>query len=282
MVAYPIPKRLIPALAPATAGLVGVCVALACMLMPSDVLEIIVLDSGIPALLPAAAPPLGWTARTALAMIAGGGAAAVSWLAVYLLLGSDAVESPAPKLPVESKPIFTLPKMPKFSWPSLPSRAPDKTAVVPVLRRADAHPDAPPRAPLLATRDLGTPFLDVRAPKAPPVECDLPRDLDAPLSAFDPDAIPVVAADPVRAVTPLSPVRGSAIQQEGERFEAYVLRPPVAAKPAEPPIAAPRTDATIHALLDRLERGVTARAAAAPKPASVDTALDDLRRLATR
>ena len=34
---------------------------------------------------------------------------------------------------------------------------------MPVLRRADAHPDAPPRRPVFANSDLGTPFLDVKA-----------------------------------------------------------------------------------------------------------------------
>lgn len=35
------------------------------------------------------------------------------------------------------------------------------------MRRADAHPDAPPRAPILAMRDLGAPFMDVAPEPAP-------------------------------------------------------------------------------------------------------------------
>lgn len=279
MAAYPFPKRL--KLTPLFACLVGGGVAIACMTMPADVLEVIVLDSGIPALLPAAAPPLGWTARTAMAMIAGGGALAIAWLAAFLLLngeGAVTVEAKLPKLPKLSK-LPTLPKLPALPvMPRLPNlkallpqRSPAPLAdAVPVLRRSDAHPDAPPRAPLLATRDLGTPFLDVRAEARPPAENDLPRDLDAPLSAFDPDAIPAVPAAPARPVPPLVK-RSPAIQQEGERFETFELTPP---------IAAPRTDATIHALLDRLERGVARNAR--PATGEVDKALGDLRRLATR
>lgn len=275
MVAYPIPKRLKLPLTPAFAASIGVSVALACMLMPSDVLEIMILDSGIPALLPAAQPPLGWTARTALAMVAGGGAAAAAWLAAFLLLGGEGVVR------------IAVPRLPAL--PSLPARVkrakttidPDATPV-PVLRRADAHPDAPARAPLLATRDLGTPFLDVRAPQAKPVERDLPHDLDAPLSDFDPHAIPEVPAEPVRAVAPLQAVPNPAVPEDGERFEAFELRPPVQPPLSQPPIAAPRTDATIHALLDRLERGVSTRKPAGPLPIEVDDALGELRRLATR
>lgn len=274
MVVYPVSKRLKLALTPAFAIAVGACVALACMVMPSSVLEAMILDSGVPALLPAAEPPLGWTARTALAMIAGGGASAAAWLAAFLLLGGEGIVS----IPL------SLPRLPdgralaRWIGRLRPARTvADADASVPVLRRADAHPDAPARAPLLATRDLGTPFLEVRAPA--PVERDLPRDLDAPLSAFDPHAIPEVPAEPIRAIAPLHAVPNPAVPEDGERFEAFELRPPVPQPLSQPPIAAPRTDATIHALLDRLERGVSTRT---PSGAAPGDALNELRRLATR
>ena len=84
------------------------------------------------------------------------------------------------------------------------------------------------------------------------------------------------------AVAPLHAVRNPAVIEAGERFEAFELRPPVAAPLDQPPIAAPRTDATIHALLDRLERGVSNRAGPPSRPGVVDDALSELRRLATR
>ena len=276
MVAYPIPTRLKLSLAPTFAIAAGLCVALACMVAPADVLETIVLDSGVPALFPAAAPPLGWTARTALAMIAGGGVAAVVWVATMLLLGGEREVTFAPRRLA----IPTLPALSKLAFRAARDRITVETA--PVLRRADAHPDAPARAPLLALRDLGTPFLYVRAPAPEPVERDLPRDLDAPLAAFDPHAIPDVAAEPVRPVAPLHAVRNPAVIEAGERFEAFELRPPVAAPLDQPPIAAPRTDATIHALLDRLERGVSNRAGPRSRPGGIDDALSELRRLAAR
>ncbi|MGK6356864.1 hypothetical protein ACMGDH_16750 [Sphingomonas sp. DT-207] len=112
----------------------------------------------------------------------------------------------------------------------------------PVLRRADAHPDAPSRPPLLAMRDLGTPFLEIRAsetrpvPEAPvPIERALPRDLSQPLAAFDPGAI---RDAPLAAPAKLPS-----------------LRP----RPRDERITRPETEASIHALLDRLERGMVRR-----------------------
>jgi hypothetical protein len=119
----------------------------------------------------------------------------------------------------------------------------------PVLRRADAHPDAPSRPPLLAMRDLGTPFLEIRAsetrpvsaaaapiePALLPVERALPRDLSQPLAAFDPGAI--------RDVPLAAPAR----------------LPSLRAKPRDERITRPETEASIHALLDRLERGMIRR-----------------------
>lgn len=251
MVAFPIRRSLKLPLAPLSAIVAAAFVAGGCLLMPGAVLETAMLDSGIPALFPAAEPPLGLTARLALAVTAGAGAAAAAWFVALLILGGDDVVTLRPRA-IAPEPVAK--------------------ARVPVLRRADAHPDAPPRAPLLATRELGVPFLDVRAPR-PPVEADLPRDLDAPLSAFDPDAIPAVPVEPVRAVAPL--------YAPGERFEAFELRPPVRPAPEQPPIAAPRTDATIHALLDRLERGVARKIEPAREHGLEDT-LSDLRRMAAR
>jgi hypothetical protein len=42
------------------------------------------------------------------------------------------------------------------------------------FRRADAHPDAPPREPIIASRDLGEPFMEVGAFAPPPL--DEPRE----------------------------------------------------------------------------------------------------------
>jgi len=353
-------------LAPLIAAVAGGLAALGVAMIPVPALEALVMDSGLPSVLAMAEPPLGTTARLAVALGAGAFVGAFMWLSAFILLGSRGLTI-GESAEAESDP---------------------EQVPLPVLRRADAHPDAPPRPPLLATRDLGRPFLEVRAavpvaapeeehvdfdaifppraitpPKAPEpvvvlapepvvelpapvvvavpepvieapkvhevhakavfepepeapevhqvhdlhareaqplVEQELPVDLGQPLSAFDPQAIPVV---PKPAPVPLAPLRRQprpSIFDESERFEIFELTPPprrhvpepVAEAPAVPVrerIVRPETDASIHALLERLERGVadkqiaaTPRAAAKAQERGLEEALVTLRNLARR
>lgn len=227
-------QRLSFALAPAAGLALGMVVAALFLLMPLATLESLVLASGIPALVAAAEPPLGFTARLVIALFSALLLGGLLWFALFLAFGGR-----------------TLAIGPEEDLPADPA--------VPVLRRADAHPDAPPRAPLHAQRELGTPFLQVRAaapepvaapPPPPPVEQPLPADLDQPLAAFDPGAF---AARPAR----FGP---------GERIATFDLPVPPPA-PAPPPRREPvrPTEATITALLDRLERGVAQRAPGTPE-----------------
>lgn len=332
-------------LAPLIAAVAGGLAALGVAMIPVPALEALVMDSGLPSILAAAEPPLGLTARLAVALGAGAFVGAFMWLSAFILLGSRGLTIGGDAEPVDSEEV-----------------------ALPVLRRADAHPDAPPRPPLLATRDLGRPFLEVRAaapvepedervdfevifpprPMTPPVaivapepvaeapkvhevhandvdesiveaaevraeelpeplvealpliEQDMPVDFDQPLSAFDPQAIPAV---PKPAPVPLAPLRRTprpSIFDESERFEIFELTPPVRAHvppplpeaPVAPPrerIVRPETDASIHALLERLERGVadkqiaaTPRAQARAQERGLEDALVTLRNLARR
>lgn len=251
-------------IAPLVAGVLGGVAALCALAVPTSVLEALVMDSGIPAVVSAAEPPLGFTARAAIALAGGGAVALFSWFALSVLLGTRGV---------------TIGK----------AEAPDFHAVAtPVLRRADAHPDAPPRPPLLATRDLGMPF-DIRSAAEPVaeesvaeriqeglVEQPLPRDLDQPLSAYDPDAVPDVPMPAPVVLPSLSHAPRPQVFDENERFEVFELTPPVR-EPAprlvarsEEAITRPETEATVHALLERLERGVVRKATVAPVPVRVE------------
>lgn len=333
-------------LAPLIAAVAGGFAALGVAMIPVPALEALVMDSGLPSILAAAEPPLGLTARLAVALGAGAFVGAFMWLSAFILLGSRGLTIGGEAGPVDSAEV-----------------------PVPVLRRADAHPDAPPRPPLLATRDLGKPFLEVRAgaPAAPAepedeqvdfdvifpprpisapvlapmpamvpepvaeaaevyelhtmlapipapepvaeaasqplVEQDMPIDFDQPLSAFDPQAIPAV---PKPAPVPLAPLRRTprpSVFDASERFEIFELTPPVRAHVPPPlpeavaPVAAaprerivrPETDASVHALLERLERGVadkriapTSRAEAKQQERGLEEALVTLRNLARR
>lgn len=277
-------QRLTLPLAPAVAIAGGLLIALTLLFMPAAPLEQLVTASGIVAIVAAAEPPLGFTARIALALILGGGFAGFTCLGLNLLIGD---------------------------------RDLDLGQAGALLRRSDIHPDAPPRPPLFAARDLGTPFLDVKAPtetaaeREPdaeeivfaPAEQSLPSDLDQPMAAYDPGAL---LAEPLPAPEPLVPLAPRpALIDPGDRFETFELTPversaalplrastpsdavPRYAKPD--PVVAPETEATVHDLLARLERGIAARPVV-PKPMPVATApatgslagtLGDLRRLAT-
>lgn len=125
---------------------------------------------------------------------------------------------------------------------------------IPIIRRADAHPDARPRPPLRATYELDLPAWATPKGEAPqegaPQEDamdarDLPADLDQPLAAFDPLAIPAVPLPP-----PVPPRRERAASP-AQRASAH--------RDAADRLVRPETDATVHALLERLERGVVRR-----------------------
>ena len=222
-------QRLNLPVAPLAAAFVGGLAALAFALLPGSMLEDFVLDSGIAAVIPAAEPPLGVTARAVLILAGGGGAALILWFGLFLLLGSRTIVIQGTVEDGEEPPL--------------------------VLRRADAHPDAPARRPLFANRDLGTPFLEVRAERPvhvvaeeraaatfvepiTPVERELPVDLDQPLAAFDPQAIPDEPIDWFPTPAPLLPVARQQVFDPGERFETFELTP-MTREAVESPAAAP-------------------------------------------
>ncbi len=204
-------------------------VGMAFVALPAAWLEAVVQASGVAALLPVAEPPLGATARAVLALGGGALTATVVWAALYILFGAGGF------------------------FVATPPRADGG----PVVRRADAHPDAPPRRPLTAAELTGTPAplgrADYPVPSIPvpmsgPQERTVPSDLDTPLSALDPAAIPVVPKEPVRPVASLAP---------GERMHTFALTPPPPPKP-QPQAEMP----SIDALLRRLEQGAGRRVGA--------------------
>ncbi len=176
MVAYPhirLRRLRLNAAIPPTGGIAAaVLVAFVFTILPQDMLEDWTWNSGIAALIPVAQPPLGVTARAILALGFGVIAAAVVWSSLYLLFGPGGFFAP---------------------------RAPAADGV-PVLRRADSHPDAPARRPISAAADFGDPVPTPVLPPVPPLVRDLPDDLDQPLAAYDPHAILPAPREPVRPV----------------------------------------------------------------------------------
>lgn len=211
----------------AAAG-VGTLAAVSFLAIPADMLEALVWRSGVAALVPVAQPPLGITARAVLALGSGALSAAVVWSALYLLFGPGGFLDPA-----------------KAADPDMP-----------VIRRADAHPDAPPRKPL-SVADLGMPMMEVIA--VPDAERPIPADLDQPLAAFDPHAILPVPMEPVRPVAPLAKPE-PVVEPSFARIETFDLPPVVATRPV---VAEPDAKPSIEALLRRLEQGAGRRRHAA-------------------
>ena len=117
---------------PALAGLAAVAVGFSIFAMPNALFSGLVAQSGLPDILAAAQPPLGMKARGA-AVAAG---VILVFAAVVILLGALDRLSRRPKRKPAASPNFDTPK----------------------VRRADAHPDAPTRAPLLAGSELSEPF----------------------------------------------------------------------------------------------------------------------------
>jgi hypothetical protein len=108
-------------------------VAFALFAVPDDLFAGLVEASGLPSVLAAAQPPLGNTARFAAIAVASTAAFLFVWL-VLRALGGKPVQAKRRTAPV-------------------PIEVP-----LPRIRRADAHPDAPARRPLLAGLELGVPF----------------------------------------------------------------------------------------------------------------------------
>lgn len=109
------------------ATLAGLSVAFAAFAIPSDLLNELVGSSGLASLFAAVEPPLGVKTRIII-----GAAGSVAMFATVLLLlrWLDRLGSH----PIEAEP----------KWG-------------PRLRRRDSHPDAPPRVPLFAARELAEP-----------------------------------------------------------------------------------------------------------------------------
>jgi hypothetical protein len=164
----------------------------------SSVLGRVVVMTGLPAIIPAAAPPLGFTAHALLALImafAGGAIGLAIGLAVQLRL---AAEAPAPN--------FAPPRRAAAPTPqsaAAPVNTPANTDA-PKVRARDAHPDAPPRRPLELTDALVADPIPMGA-EAAAAQFETPEEEPILLSAL----APVELAEPVLAIPapePTAPV----------------------------------------------------------------------------
>lgn len=135
----------------ALAALAGLAVALLFLWMPVGLVEMLVASSGLSEALPAAAPPLGLKARLIMAGFAG--------LMAVGIIGLTRRDSGVLALEDETGRANRVQGARKmgFAFSKLTALARGRAASepdMPVLRRADAHPDAPSRPPIFASRDF--------------------------------------------------------------------------------------------------------------------------------
>jgi hypothetical protein len=155
----------------ALALMTGIAAIAAVVSLPVGLMELGVTSSGLSELFPAAAPPLGWTARAILAGFAGVMGFGIGLVASRM----DAAEG-------EEQMGFAFSKLAALPWTRRRTRDPE----MPVIRRADAHPDAPPRRPIFASSDFDAP--DFFTPPASAVAADTPIALGAAAPADEPEA----------------------------------------------------------------------------------------------
>lgn len=272
----------------------GVIMAALVATMPQDGIDAMAGHLALTRIIPAAAPPIGATGRTLLALAALMPFVAIAAGVWRLFTGVGGAGAGRRAVPVVAE------------------RGP-------TVRRADAHPDCPPRFPIRADADLGPPLpmvIDGGGRTERRGEQPLPADLDQPLAAFDPIAIPDVPREPARAVPPLAtvvipareadaivaveptPAREPDPHHPGDEPAVSADMPepePEVAAASEPDPELPRAGGddeeadSIAGLLDRLERGARRRKeppadqpASEEPAASLDETLVMLRRMARR
>lgn len=227
---------------------------------PVDLLEISIRATGLATIFPAFASPLGETARVLL--VTGGACVASALTAAFLPWRKrrrrDGVKRNSGMTFAFSKLTALLRRNRMgedgaFGFAGTPEIYEN---VVPVLRRSDAHPDAPPRPPLFASRDLGDEPL-------PPVDI-------GDYGAQQPEGSRgSIVADITGLAMPRAPepLPWETIEQEMERLLAGTrFRNAEENMPGNGEDGQPATSQqSIRDLTDRLERGL-ARLRAANRP----------------
>lgn len=264
------------------AAFAAMSVAFALFAMPDALFSDLVGASGIPGLVPAAQPPLGFTARIAAMAFAG--------IATFFAIWG----------------LFAL--VDRVSPGVGPDYVPEPSFDAPRVRRADAHPDAPTRRPIFAGSDFGEPIEPVE-----PVAVAAPRPAPKPQPATEPKPAPElkpapVAIDPEPVVAEPAPEPKPAparklpsfleLEQPPEPMAEVEPQPAPQPAPAEPkpagisalfeePAEPDQSKESISSLMQRLEGGIERK----PRPsrpagdgvdARLRSAIGDLQKMAAK
>jgi outer membrane biosynthesis protein TonB len=203
------------------AALAAVSVGFVAFAMPSNLFDGAIAATGLPSLLSAAQPPLGSTARLLVVAVAAI-ATFASVFALLRLLDRRGAAAPA-RAPARSRMREVLDEVEEVE--------------VPRLRRADHHPDAPARRPILAGSELGEPNLARPYPQRRPPEPE-------PEPEPQPEPEPEIESQP---------------EPEPEPEPEAAIEPEFIPEPEPVAAPAPVSDSSISDLVARLERGLERR-----------------------
>ncbi|HKY80217.1 MAG TPA: hypothetical protein VJM09_01945 [Sphingobium sp.] len=245
------------AVAPAAVG--AAAVALILLAMPVGLVEMVVASSGLSEAWPAAAPPLGMKARLLLAGFGALMALGFAWSGEQsgeLAPVHGQKDGRCNGVPGVKKMGFALSKL---NWLARGRAAGSSRGSRPAPRRADAHPDAPARSPIFASRDFSG--LDI-FPKVAPVRGDLPVEAKPEQPIILP--LPRTAAAVEAAEMAPSPIgdlpASDMVYADYEEIEETAEIPAPVLEPIMPAASARRGALTISELTARLERGLAQRA----------------------
>ncbi|HEX7854338.1 MAG TPA: hypothetical protein VF503_11645, partial [Sphingobium sp.] len=274
------------------AAVIAGMVAGTCLIaVPASLLELVFSSIGLSELVPALAPPIGWPVRIALALLATAVAAAIAgvpsgkgvapgskrnaimgWTQSLGLHHLARLARGEANVPDHRAVITPAMRAPRFR------RSPQEKVKETLARhRADLHPDAPPRAPLMASRDL--PLVPELAPELRVVESipasaaeAAPRQrLASPIrdttDKIRPRPLPR-APEPlsdsdlnwVRGLLDSSDEKAAAVEAEPVAVELSPLEPLLAITPQTAAVAVSADD-SLMSLLGRFEQGVAERVA---------------------
>jgi hypothetical protein len=204
-----VPDKQMKALAMAFAG--AVLAAVATMFVPAALLGAFTGATGLSELVPAAAAPLGDTARAIIAF--GAGALTLAILAYLLLRQENAPSAVTESALADNRPdaVSFKDRLARFAMPKMPWAKSENDitdlADLPKLRNGDIHPDAPPRRPLSAHHDL--PVLDLAVVATSAVDVEEIKAIEVPeIRAADDvgqDAFvePQMVAEPIALTVPV-------------------------------------------------------------------------------
>ncbi|RXR28835.1 hypothetical protein [Sphingobium fluviale] len=212
-------------------------------LLPVDMLELASSTIGLDRFIPAAAPPLGASARLIIIACAGLGAGGLAALLSPLktpVAPKDTEDTEMTFIASTFSALFRRGAKRVEQIDDMPAAEPE-IELAPSVRRADAHPDAPPRAPLIVSRDLAgeaSPLVD-EEPRGPIVE-----DITGLSMPRAPEPLPWEAIE-----TEMSRLL------ENVRFRSVEDTPDASEQSADSSAVEP----TIRDLTERLERGIARR-----------------------